>query len=118
MYPFIPWKEGDRALDKFIGEKIMDHTIAGDPDEMFILGGLVAKQPVPFYSSKIEDAWLVVDKLKSIGLEIAIYTDTYTSTCHITDAPSSLMTVWEAETESVPLAICKAAEKMTEDSKK
>ena len=60
-------------------------------------------------SGDIRDAWLVVERFKNSGLEISIYTDAEGSTCHIIDAPSSLMTIWEREADTVPLAICKAA---------
>lgn len=57
----------DRDLDKLIAENIFNYTVVMErrPDgQMFILGGLTAKQPVPHYSKSISEAWAIVDKLK------------------------------------------------------
>ena len=63
-------------------------------------------------STDINHAWRVVEKLKNCGLEVAIYTDTEKSTCHIIDASSSLLAVWGADAETACLAICHATIKM------
>lgn len=60
-------------------------------------------------STRIEDAWEVVEKLKNNGSEIAIYTDANSTECRIIDAPNSLMTVWGAEADTPQLAICLCA---------
>lgn len=50
-----------RELDKLIGEKILQ-----------LDGWYLADEFLPRFSTNIEAAWLVVEKLKSMGGEIAI----------------------------------------------
>lgn len=102
----------NRELDKLVAEHIFGWAdFSGKHD--FLYGCPPSfddvRREVPHYSTNLQDTWEIVEELKNAGLKIAIYIDADITTCHITDAPSSFMTVWEVEADTPQLAICLAA---------
>ena len=97
----VPWG-GERGPVYFRGTPYVDN---GTPESAWY-------EPVPFYSTDIAAAWLVVERVATIdkgepgGLEVAVirYPDRWE--CHIETNSAAFLCIEEAST--APLAICLA----------
>ncbi len=108
-----------RKLDALVAEKVMDRKPVESHGQYF--WDYVSHTEIPRYSTDIAAAWEVVAKfqendapLKNIALELLV---TKLEGCHAKliqwgthgDGTYKLESLWEAEAESTPLAICLAA---------
>lgn len=100
-----------RELDGLIAEKVMGLKVYGQFHET----NRGVRIHVPRYSTNIEDAWLVVEKLKD-KVDIGFFNDSLGNwNCKILDKSDWSLT--EIEAETAPLAICLAALKAVDIEK-
>lgn len=104
--------EPGRELDSLVAEKVM-HIVA-EQDEKFKMDGYrVGKRwysYIPFYSTDISVvAWEVVEKMKSNNWNFVLSDDLYQDRWVATFYWDPNQTPIEAESNSAPEAICKAA---------
>lgn len=105
----------NREIDRLIAYKVMGYLVATEKrpnGDSFILNGRIAKQPVPRYSTNIQYAWEVVDKLKKQNIvEIAIEAE-FVECRLLTEFEYNLERLFialAAEAETAPMAICLVA---------
>jgi len=101
-----------RKIDKLIAEHIFGLKISKNEkskfdycvgeDEMSIF------RKLHYYSTRIDSAWEVVEKLIEMGMNISVGGDIYTKGCYI----QTNLDLICANDKTVPLAICKAALKV------
>lgn len=99
----------NRELDRLIAEHIFGWVdFCGNGDYLMGYPPYYKEKydihlDVPNYSTDIRNAWEVVEKLKSNGLEISIITDTESTECVISH---NLCSLTEADTPQLAICLC------------
>jgi len=97
-----------REIDKQIAEKMMSHIDFFDSKREV--------KGIPNYSTDIAAAWEVVEKLAEVcRVFIEIDDGIYYVRIEYQETSMSVAKYFEAEDESAPMAICRAALKLMED---
>jgi len=111
----MPELEAGRALDIEVGKalgfgvatatfpRVWDYEIAVDGEDEARL--------LPHYSTRIEDAWQVIEKLREQGIRLAILPDRLGNGWSVTLLPQGFLPVFA---ETAPLAVCRAALQVAE----
>lgn len=107
--------EAGRELDARIAEEVMGYrrAEAAPPRHYTNPDAPEYHQPTPHYSTRIYDAWLVVEKLSRVGRTIAVVNESCGehSVCirDLNRVTDEYEVVAAEEADTAPLAICLAA---------